>query len=82
MKASGQDRVQLRNAALQVSGHRCHLNLAVLDIQPPTFPLIADRLPSGGTAGLLAIPSLLRLPSLGRAPRLFVNALPVRTFAL
>ena len=66
VKASGQNRVQFGNAVLHVSGHRCRLSLAVLDVEPLAFPLISGRLTSGSALGLLEFLGLLRFPSLGR----------------
>lgn len=66
MKASFQERVQFGNAVLHVSGHRCRLSLAVLDVEPFAFPVISGHLPSGGPLGLLVFPGLLRFPPLGR----------------
>jgi hypothetical protein len=82
MRARGQNRVQFRDAGLHVSGHRCRLSLAVLDVEPLAFPLISGRSSYGGTPGLLEFPGLLRLPSLGLSAFLLLKALPVRTLTL
>jgi hypothetical protein len=66
MNAISQDRFQLCNAVPQVSGHRFRFSLAILKVEPLTFPLISDRLPYCGTLGLVASAGLLtRRSSMG-----------------
>ena len=63
-------------------GHRSRLRLTVLDIEPPALSLTGGRLPPGGPPGLIAIPGHLRCRPPGRALRLELKALPIRTLTL